>query len=110
MFNLQLVLVLKSVSKFPIDKDACVIEDTDFYAKFDGEYWTVEWFWKNKKPPVLKNRIGLYEKELEGNKKEKFETAVDQWIKEGFLIPWNGSVENGILALAAVEQATKNKV
>ena len=94
----------------PIDNDTCVIEDTDFYAKFNGEYWTVEWFWKNKKLPVLKNRIGLYIKGLEGNKKEKFEKAVDQWIKEGFLTPWNGSVENGSLPLMAVEQPTKSKV
>ena len=58
----------------------------------------------------VKNRLGLYKKVLEGNKKEKFETAVDQWIKEGFLIPWNGSIENGILPIMVVEQPTKNKV
>ena len=101
---------VESVSKLPIDNDACVIEDTDFYAKFNGEYWTVEWFWKKKKPPVLKNMLGLYNKGLEGNRKEKFETAVDQWVKERCLISWNGSVENGILPLMAVEQPTKSKV
>ena len=101
---------VESVSKLRIDNDACVIEDMDFYAKLNGSYWTVEWFWKKKKPPVLKNMLGLYNKGLEGNKREKFETAVDQWVKEGFLIPWNGSVQNGILPLMAVEQPTKNKV
>ena len=45
---------VESVSKLPIGNDTCVIEDTEFYATVNDEYWTVEWFWKNKKPPVLK--------------------------------------------------------
>ena len=90
--------------------DACIIKDTDFLAKFDGEFWTVEWFWKNQKPPKLTNTIGLYKKGLEGRKKEQFEKAVDQWIEESILIPWNGVIENGIVPLMAVEQPTKGKV
>eukprot|EP00794_Sanderia_malayensis_P011568 gene11568-12763_t len=97
-------------SKLTDTKNAFIIKDVDFLGKFDGEYWTVEWFWKNRKPPKLENKIGLYNRGLEGEKNDKFEKAVDQWIEEGILIPWNGAVENGILPLMAVEQPTKNKV
>ena len=62
-FQSAVCACVESVSKFPIDKDACVIEDTDFYAKFNGEYWTVEWFWKNKKPPVLKIELDCITKD-----------------------------------------------
>ena len=100
----------QSTSELVDANDPCIIEDVDFFAKFNGEYWTVEWVWKNQKPPKLNNRIGLYNRGLGGRKKEKLEKAVDQWIEEGILIPWNGAVENGILPLVAVEQRTKTEV
>ena len=31
-----------------------IIQDIDFVARFDGEYWTAEWFCKNQKQPKLK--------------------------------------------------------
>ena len=101
---------VETISELADNNEACIIRDTDFLAKFDGEFWTVEWFWKNKKPPKLTNTIGLYNRGLEGRKKEQFEKAVDQWIEEGILMPWNGTVDNGILPLMAVEQPTKSKV
>ena len=47
---------------------------------------------------------------MKGEKKEKFEKAVDKWLEEGILIPLNGAVENGILPLMAVEQPSKVKL
>ena len=47
-----------------------VIEDPDFHAIFDGQKWTVKWFWKNNAPVTLTNKVSWYYKKLEGQKKE----------------------------------------
>ena len=86
------------------------IEDKDFSAKFDGEVWTVSWKWKEGGSPVLKNKVECYKQGLVGDKKEAFETEIDRWIEEGILVPWKEDVDEGILALMAVEQATKGKI
>lgn len=88
--------------------EPCEIDDKDFTARFDGERWEVEWFWKGEKP-VLKNRIACYEHSLKGRVKEEFDQEVERWIKESILVPWEG-VEEGVLPLMAVIQPTKNKV
>ena len=87
----------------------CIIEDKDFRAEFDGQHWTVEWVWRNNAPAALKNRVGCYEKDLKGEKREAFEREVERWIDEGILVPWKGE-SNGVLPLMAVEQQTKHKV
>ena len=88
----------------------CVIDDKDFRATFDGTHWTAEWRWKGNSPPTLRNKVSCYDKQLEGEKREKFDREVDRWIEEGILVPWGEEVEGGILPLMAVEQHTKNKV
>lgn len=88
--------------------EPCKIDDRDFAARFDGERWEVEWFWKGDRP-VLKNHIGCYEHTLRGRVKEDFDREVKRWIGEGILVPWEG-VEEGVLPLMAVIQPTKNKV
>ena len=98
------------ISELADANNACNIKYNDFLAKFNGEFWTVESFWKNQMLPMLTNTIGLYKRGLEGRKKEQFEKAVDQWIEEGILIPWNGVVENGIPPLMAAEQPKNGKV
>ena len=85
------------------------IEDKDFRAEFDGERWTVEWFWKGE-PPTLTNKVSCYENTLKGEARGEFEREVDRWIEEGILIPWKEEVKSGVLALMAVVQPTKNKV
>ena len=45
------------ISELADANDACSINDTDFLAKFNGEFWTVECFWKNQMPPKLTNWI-----------------------------------------------------
>ena len=88
----------------------CEINDKDFHATFDGTHWTVEWHWKGGSPPHLRNKVSCYDKQLVGEKREKFEKEVDRWIEEGILVPWGEEVEGGILPLMAVEQYTKAKV
>lgn len=78
---------------------ACLIEDKDFAARSDGNYWTVNWYWKTEKPPVLKNTVSCYDKQLAGNKREEFEKEIERWIDEGVLLPWEEKVENGIPAI-----------
>ena len=60
------------------------IEDKDFRAEFDGERWTVEWFWKGE-PPTLTNKVSCYENTLKGEARGEFEREVDRWIEEGIL-------------------------
>ena len=63
------------------------VEDPDFYAMFDGQKWTVRWFWRNNQPVKLNNRISCYDRKLEGRKKVEFEKEVDWWIAEWILVP-----------------------
>ena len=88
--------------------EPCKIDDKDFTARFDGERWKVEWFWKGERP-VLKNHIGCYDHSLKGRVKEEFDREVERWIDEGILVPWEGD-EEGVLPLMAVTQPTKSKV
>ncbi|KAF2349045.1 hypothetical protein FHG87_020199 [Trinorchestia longiramus] len=73
-----------------------VIDDSDFSAKFNGEYWTVKWRWKNDQPVTLRNTVSCYEKTLTGAKKEEFEKEIDRWITEGILLPWEEAVDTGM--------------
>ena len=87
------------------------IEDKDFTAKFNGEYWEVSWKWISEHPPILKNRVASYSDKLEGSKRVAYETELDRWVSEGILVEWNrDDVNEGLLALMAVEQPTKNKI
>lgn len=86
------------------------IKDKDFVANFDGTNWTVEWVWKESKPPQLKNKVELYNTGLDESTKEAFEKEICRWINDGILVPWEEEVEEGILPLMAVKQPTKGKV
>ena len=99
----------KACSECPGSVAISRIEDRDFVANFDGTNWSVEWKWKSI-APILTNKIDCYDRCLEGTKKEEFEKEVNKWIEEGILVPWKDNVKEGILALMAVEQPTKNKV
>lgn len=50
-------------------------------------------------PPVLKNRVSLYDNSMQGEKREEFEKEVDRWIEDGILVPWKEEVHSGILPL-----------
>ena len=85
------------------------VQDRDFEAKFDGKVWTVRYFWKEHQEPQLTNRVALYDRDMTGVKRERFDAEVQKWIAEGILVPWEGEV-GGIIPLMAVEQPTKGKV
>ena len=89
--------------------DEWLINDKDFSANFDGEKWTVRWKFKGSEP-VLTGTKALYDRGLEGKKKEEFDREVRRWIEEGILVPWHENVQTGVIPLMAVEQPTKNKV
>lgn len=91
-------------------RQSLTVEDKDFEATFDGQVWTVRYYWKEGRAPSLKNRVSLYNPKMEPEMLAKFEEEVDRWIDEGILIPWHEEVIEGILPLMAVEQASKNKV
>ena len=98
------------VGSAPSNSEVHRVEDKDFQAWFDGEEWVVRWKWKDDQPPVIRNKIACYDKQLTGKKREKFEEEVDRWITEGILIPWEGDKQKGVVALMAVSQPTKNKI
>lgn len=81
----QTVPVLESCKKE--GEERCFIEDKDFRADFDGKHWTVEWVWNGGQPPTLKNKIGCYDKQMTGSKKEEFEKEIERWIEAGILLP-----------------------
>lgn len=85
------------------------IEDKDFSAVFNGEFWTVKYFWKDK-APVLINKVDCYHNIKDKEVKMKFESEIEKWIEEGVLVPWQSYANDGIIPLMAVIQPTKNKV
>mgnify|MGYP003417316483 FL=1 len=82
------------------------ILDPDYEAWFDGEKWTVKWFW-NEREPCVRENIANYG--ISCDVKEKFDEEIDAWINEGILKRTDDEVE-GILPLIAVVQQKKDKV
>lgn len=86
------------------------VKDRDFEASCDGHVWTVNYFWKDEKAPVLRNKIAFYDHDLKPEIVARFEQEVEKWIADGILRPWDEEVDEGIIPLMAVEQTNKNKV
>ena len=84
-----------------------LIEDDDFTARFDGVKWTMSWKWKQAKEPLLANKFVQYP--VKPALQEDFDGEIQQWIRDGWLTPYNGVVK-GVLPLLAVEQKNKEKV
>lgn len=115
------VTLIGNLVKF-FDKEVCetkgvvaltcetAVEDTDFSAKFNGQFWTVSWRWKEGRPPQLKNRIGCYESTKKPEVKDKFDKELEEWIRKGWLKPYLKNEGEGIIPLMAVVQPTKHKV
>ena len=78
------------------------VQDKDFCAKF-------EWCWTNR-PPILKNRVSVFENSIQDEEKMAFKKEVDRWIEEGIFVPWKKKVQSGILPLMALIQLTKHKI
>ncbi|KAI0985923.1 hypothetical protein GJ496_009250 [Pomphorhynchus laevis] len=83
------------------------IIDDDFSAIFDRKSWSCEWVWKNGEPEKLYNSIAYYS--IDPDLQQDFEKEVNCWIREGWLIPYDGEVR-ALVPLMAVMQASKSKV
>ena len=86
------------------------INDPDFRAEFDGKKWVVEWLFKPGQEPVLKNKVSCYGSTMKGSIQNEFDEEIQNWIKEGILVPWKEKVNVGVIPLMAVVQQTKGKV
>lgn len=84
-----------------------VIDDTDFVIVFREGHWKVEWKWQNAKEPVISPSPPNYR--IPAEYKEKFENEIESWIKNNWLIEYDGEIK-GSLPLMAVYQEHKDKV
>ncbi|KAI0981173.1 hypothetical protein GJ496_011194 [Pomphorhynchus laevis] len=66
------------------------IRDDDFSAIFDGNSWSCKWVWKNGEPEKLYNSIASYS--IDSDLQKDFEKEVNCWIREGWLIPYDGEL------------------
>lgn len=73
--------------------DGLNIQDKDFEATFDGNVWTVRYFWKESRAPQLRNKVAMYNNGMQGVTREHFNKEVDKWIEDGILLPWDGEVD-----------------
>ena len=81
------------------------IDTEDFTASFDGS-WTVRWKWKDG-PPKLSNQIAEYK--VPDGARSDYEAEIEDWIKRGWLVPYEGEYD-GLIPLMAVVQVNKDKV
>ena len=82
------------------------IDDKDFEAVFTNGAWTVSWKWVEG-APTLKNHIASYK--VPEQARDEYESEVKEWIRLGWLKPFNGKCA-GIIPLMAVIQENKSKV
>ncbi|XP_054285261.1 uncharacterized protein LOC129001833 [Macrosteles quadrilineatus] len=88
--------------------DEIAINDCDFNAKFVDGKWTVEWNWKDGgKTPKINNQVPSYSISKEA--REAFDAEVHDWIRDGWLQPYDGEFD-GLIPLMAVVQHNKDKV
>ena len=60
------------------------IEDEDFSAKFNGEFWTIEWRWKGVGQEAKSRKF--YNGHVKNQDRQLFDNEVSDWIKQGILI------------------------
>ena len=88
------------------DLNVLSIDDSDFKAKFNGTFWTVEWKWKNE-PPEVQRSVSNYK--IKPNIQDPFEAELQTWITNGWLIPAENE-KYASIPVMAVEQINKSKV
>ena len=83
------------------------IDDVDFYAKFDGNNWTIQWKWAGMEPE-LHNKLSSYK--IDDNLRVDFDAEVQSWVDEGILqaVPRDCYVES-VVPMMAVVQHVKGK-
>ena len=82
------------------------VEDPDFSAVFADGKWVVKWNW-NEEEPVLANTVANFRIKPEAD--AEFNAEVEEWISQGWLMPYYGEYD-GLIPLMAVVQRNKSKV
>lgn len=80
-----------------------LLDDTDFKAEFNNGRWTVNWKWADGVAPKLENYVTQYA--VKPSAMKEFNTEVHEWIKNGWLAPWDGPCESVLQIMAVVRQA-----
>ena len=83
------------------------LDDEDYSARFVDGRWVVKWKWTEGGEPKLKNAVAQYK--VDSAVSQAFNDEVDEWIRLGWLLPYEGGYD-GILPLMAVVQLNKSKV
>jgi len=83
------------------------LEDDDYLVTFRHGIWTVKWRWRATETPCLYNNVASFEmtEEMRGD----YEAEVDDWIRRGWLVPFDGET-TGLIPLMAVMQHSEGKV
>lgn len=87
--------------------EVLVVEDVDFTATFDGTKWLVRWKWNSGDPPALSTNTPNYP--ISSEHQKAFDNEIQEWIKLGWLEPFNESPK-AVIPLLSVYQAYKDKV
>lgn len=101
--------VVESVDAKKLREEPLEINDSDFYAMFDGERWTVQWKWKDGEPK-LKNRCAEYA--VKEEHRVEYEEEIQQWIKDGWLEKYDKEIHgevHGVIPLMAADQPNKKR-
>jgi hypothetical protein len=78
------------------------IHDQDFSASFMDKKWVIRWKWKEGiQDPILDNTIAHYR--IDEMAREEFDVEVNEWIRHGWLQPYQGKVEELIPLLVVVQ-------
>lgn len=99
-----------SASRLQECRQTCQLEQRDFIADFNGEFWTIKWKWKNNRK---------YESSIPGYTTvdnacvEEFDKELQLWVNEGILVkhsaPEHGRVMS-YLPLIGIKQVKGNSV
>uniref|UniRef100_A0A5S6QGD9 Reverse transcriptase domain-containing protein n=1 Tax=Trichuris muris TaxID=70415 RepID=A0A5S6QGD9_TRIMR len=105
---------LKSAAVCVATDDQIKIEERDFMVTYDptNRLWTAAWKWTDgKASPILQNSVKEYPPSRLA--KSQFEEELKEWIKCGWLIPYDESKvgpARGLRPLMAIVRRHKNKV
>ena len=86
-------------------KDVKEISRKNYKVSFNGKMWVAKWDWNET--PRLRNNIAVYK--MKDTVSEAFQSEVQRWIENGWLVESNSHF-TGVVPLMAVVQERKQKV